>query len=548
MTAPWLSVVMPVYNGEAHIEAALASLVREDVDAIECIVVDDGSTDRSIEIASTFADRLSLTVIAGPRRGNWVAATNEGLRRVSLDHVCFLHQDDVWLPGRVAHMRELVDLYPSASLWVQSARFLDSAGRDIGRWGLPLTGARGSVSSAEAVRRLLIQNFLCIAAPVFRTADASHDGGLDENLWYTADWDLWLRLASRGEVAYDTDAGVAFRVHAGSQTSTRTADADDMRDQLCRVLRRHIVEWREDGPGDAGQVERMAGISIDLNVAVAAASHGDRSLLRSALRSTMQLPPRALRELLRSSRLADRLSARMRVQARQTLRRRSSIDEPGPRSGSSDWSRWPGSSDDDGAMSSEFSTDERSYADRLVDLQTAWWKRLIPVQAPYRWNLRRLQPGFTLEVGCGLGRNLAHLDGNGVGVDHNEALVAAARARGLAAYTPTEFMESGFARPERFDALLASHLVEHLEPEEAFGLLRTYLPFVRPGGQVIVLTPQERGFAADPTHTWFAAFEEVRQLLVDLDLEVERSYSFPLPRRFGRVFVYNEFVSIATRR
>lgn len=199
-------------------------------------------------------------------------------------------------------------------------------------------------------------------------------------------------------------------------------------------------------------------------------------------------------------------------------------------------------------MSSEFSTNGRPYANRLVDLQTAWWKRLIPVQAPYRWNLRRLRPGFILEVGCGLGRNLGHLDGLGVGVDHNEELVAAARARGFSAYTPAEFMESEFACVGRFDALLASHLVEHLEPAEASALLRTYLPFVRRGGQVIVFTPQERGFGADPTHVWFAAFEEVRSLFVDLDLEAGRSYSFPLPRRFGRAFVYNEFVSIAIKR
>ena len=52
------------------------------------------------------------------------------------------------------------------------------------------------------------------------------------------------------------------------------------------------------------------------------------------------------------------------------------------------------------------STETAAYRDRLVNLSGAWWKRLVPVQAPYRFNVRRLCPGLTLEIGCGIGRNL----------------------------------------------------------------------------------------------------------------------------------------------
>src|SRR5207247_11057189 len=73
------------------------------------------------------------------------------------------------------------------------------------------------------------------------------------------------------------------------------------------------------------------------------------------------------------------------------------------------------------------------YADRLIGLQMARWKRWLDVQAPFRWNLRRLDPGFTLDIGCGIGRNLLHLRGHSVGVDTNEHCVRTARARGLVA-------------------------------------------------------------------------------------------------------------------
>jgi 2-polyprenyl-3-methyl-5-hydroxy-6-metoxy-1,4-benzoquinol methylase len=190
-------------------------------------------------------------------------------------------------------------------------------------------------------------------------------------------------------------------------------------------------------------------------------------------------------------------------------------------------------------------TDAPDYAERLKHLEQARWKQWLDVQAPYRWNIRRLDLGRTLDVGCGLGRNLAHLGGDGVGVDHNAASVAVARERGLVAYTSDEFLTGAHAREGSFDSLLAAHVVEHMAEDDAVGLLRTYLPFVRKGGKVVLITPQERGYATDATHVRFCGFAEVAALCETLGLTVARQYSFPFPRPAGRVFPYNEFVTLA---
>lgn len=190
-------------------------------------------------------------------------------------------------------------------------------------------------------------------------------------------------------------------------------------------------------------------------------------------------------------------------------------------------------------------TDAPDYAARLQGLEQARWKRWLDVQAPYRWNIRRLGLGRTLDVGCGLGRNLGHLHGSGVGVDHNAASVAVARQRGLQAYTPEEFLAGPHARPGSFDSLLAAHVVEHMTEPAALDLLRTYLPFVRPGGKIVLITPQERGYTTDATHVRFCGFPEVAGLCAALGLTMARQYSFPFPRIAGRVFPYNEFVTLA---
>ncbi len=192
-------------------------------------------------------------------------------------------------------------------------------------------------------------------------------------------------------------------------------------------------------------------------------------------------------------------------------------------------------------------TDAPDYAERLQTLEQARWKQWLDVQAPYRWNIRRLALGRTLDVGCGLGRNLTHLGGTGVGVDHNAAAVEVARSRGLEAFTVDEFLAGPHARPDAFDSLLAAHVVEHMTEPDALALLRSYLPFVRPGGKVVLITPQERGYATDATHVRFCGFAEVAGLCAAAGLTVVRQYSFPFPRLLGRVFPYNEFVTLARR-
>src|SRR6476619_8213897 len=82
------------------------------------------------------------------------------------------------------------------------------------------------------------------------------------------------------------------------------------------------------------------------------------------------------------------------------------------------------------------------YTRRLEDRSGVWWKRLLNVQAPYQWNLRRQDLGRTLDIGCGIGRNLPSLPPGSLGVDHNATSVATARARGLHAMTTDEFFAS----------------------------------------------------------------------------------------------------------
>ena len=190
------------------------------------------------------------------------------------------------------------------------------------------------------------------------------------------------------------------------------------------------------------------------------------------------------------------------------------------------------------------SSTDASYTRRLQRLSGRRWKRLVP--NPYRWNVRRLATGRVLDVGCGIGRCLDFIRPLGVGVDPNQTAIAVCREKGHEAYTPDEFAAQNSSEAGvHFDTLLCSHVLEHMDESTGTALLQSYLPYIRSGGRLVLITPQERGQRSDPTHVRLMDAAALTKLAKLCGLQIERISSFPLPRPFGRWFVYNETVTIA---
>jgi 2-polyprenyl-3-methyl-5-hydroxy-6-metoxy-1,4-benzoquinol methylase len=194
------------------------------------------------------------------------------------------------------------------------------------------------------------------------------------------------------------------------------------------------------------------------------------------------------------------------------------------------------------------STEGLDYTNRLINKRNPLWKKLlskyVDLQLPYRWNLKRLNSGLTLEIGCGIGRNLTTLQNLGVGIDHNVHSVEVSRSLGLIAFTPSEFKASSFNKPNTFDSLLLSHVAEHMTLAEVIEVLNEYLGLLKPNGILIIITPQEVGYGSDSTHIEFMNFQKLRYIYSEINFRVIKEYSFPFPRFFGNLFIYNEFVSV----
>jgi hypothetical protein len=309
-----LSVVMPTCNGERYVAAALESLLGQRDQGVELIVVDDGSTDDTVALVERLTLGTPTRLLRPGRLGNWVAASNLGLREARGEWCCFLHQDDLWLPGRLARLRAELPQARGALL-LHHARFVGPDDAPLGDWTCPLPA--GDVSPEAFTERLLVQNFIAMPSPAFRREAALRDGGLDERLWFSADWDLWLRLGAAGPVRFLPEALAAFRIHPESQTLAHPIGEGEWEAQLASVLERHLARWPVTG-ARRRRVERAAWASVAVNSTLAGAARGlPVAWSRTALQ-LLGLGPLGWHRYLRDSRLAERVGARLRLRRGST--------------------------------------------------------------------------------------------------------------------------------------------------------------------------------------------------------------------------------------
>ena len=174
--------------------------------------------------------------------------------------------------------------------------------------------------SSFVTERLLVQNFISVLGTVFPRQLALEAGRLDERLWYSADWDLWLRLVRKGTTLYVPRILGAFRVHSRAITATRTEKSDEFRWQLETVLERHLPAVKEDRP-TRRMVEAAARFSVEVNVALAALLHRRPAHLRRLVQRSLRLPPAAWRRYLRDSRILERVGSRLRARLGLRVRR-----------------------------------------------------------------------------------------------------------------------------------------------------------------------------------------------------------------------------------
>jgi glycosyltransferase involved in cell wall biosynthesis len=314
MAAPWLSVLMPCFNGERFIRQTFESVLAQNESDYECVVVDGGSTDGSLDIVSEYARVMPIRLFHRADLPDWMAKTNFALEVATGQYVSMLHTDDVWLPGRYRAVRQLATRHPEAVLILHASQFIDARGRPVGHWQCPLPRDLAPIPGEKLLEHLLVQNFVGIPTPTIKHSVALELGGIDRSLWYTGDWDFYLKLCGRGPALYIPTPLAAFRIHASSLTVTGSRDLRGFLGQMDRVVARHAD--RLPAGSRRREVEAAALLSNQVNCLIAGALHGSLARQTWALREFVtrlaRCPLGGLHRYLRDARLHERILARVR--------------------------------------------------------------------------------------------------------------------------------------------------------------------------------------------------------------------------------------------
>jgi glycosyltransferase involved in cell wall biosynthesis len=304
----WLSVVVPSHNGERWLAVALESVLAQADPGIEVIVVDSSDTAESLQIAQCFAGGLDLKIHRRPELRSWMEKTNFGVGIAQAGWICMLHQDDLWLPGRCSEIKRWLAEQSDAVMHLHDAFIIDDAGKRLGTWRCPLPPGERPVAPGLMLERLLVQEFIAIPTPTIRRDAYLRVGGLDEELWQTADWDLYLKLLFAGAVYYHRQPLACFRIHENSLTMAISRDGN-YREQLETVLDRHIGKLDRGGE----ETRRLAKVSIEMNVALAAALNGKPGEMAGPLGALLALGPRGMLRYIYYSRIVERAYPRLRA-------------------------------------------------------------------------------------------------------------------------------------------------------------------------------------------------------------------------------------------
>ncbi len=204
---PLVSVIVPCYNGAAFLEETLRSALAQSYAEVEVVVVDDGSTDSSPEIARRFPVRY----IRQPNRG-LCEARNAGIRESKGDYLVFLDADDRLKPGAIeAGLRALAQR-PDCAMAVGDHMFITADGGY-------LASSTKECSTHSHYEALLKSNFIeMIASVLFRRSIFDEVGGFDATLRVAEDYELYLRIARALPICCHAAIVAEYRKH-GTNTS-----------------------------------------------------------------------------------------------------------------------------------------------------------------------------------------------------------------------------------------------------------------------------------------------------------------------------------------
>lgn len=229
---PTIDVIVPCYNYGRFLRSCVDSVLSQRGCEVRILIIDDASTDDSLAIARSLAERDGrIQVVAHEKNRGHIATYNEGIEWLSADYMLLLSSDDMLAPGAFARALALMEADRSIGfVYGTSVRFTVQA--DIGAAVQRIARAGESAPSVDQgialVRRFCADpvNRIETATAVVRTSLQKRVGGYRPEIPHSGDMEMWLRLAAHGKVGFVPAVQAFTRIHANNMHFSYKANRD----------------------------------------------------------------------------------------------------------------------------------------------------------------------------------------------------------------------------------------------------------------------------------------------------------------------------------
>lgn len=218
-----ISIITPSYNMGHFIEQTIQSILSQNYEPLEYIVMDGGSTDGTLDILRKYEDRL--TWYSEPDKGQ-ADAINKGFRRAKGDVLGWLNADDIQFPGALHTVAEYFEKHPEAQFIYGNAHAMDGDGVD--------QGIRTHVQACNFETLLGFGDFIVQPAAFWRSELWRETGELNAKWRYVLDYEFWIRAAQNHELHYIPQALASERIYSEAKTFSGGIERIDELDEMPR--------------------------------------------------------------------------------------------------------------------------------------------------------------------------------------------------------------------------------------------------------------------------------------------------------------------------
>jgi len=291
---PLVSVVMPLYNCEQFVRAAIDSILSQTFTDFEFLIIDDGSTDNSLSIARSYTDSR-VQVLAEPHEG-LVATLNRGLSVATGKYIARMDADDISSPRRLVQQIAVLESCDDIVLVGCCARCINIEGEPVGNYVVPDLGGK------ELVVALCASNQFVHGSIIMRTQAVLAVGSYRDAFLTAEDYDLWLRLGEIGRLAHLPAFLYQLRVHSQSKS---VLEGDRRRRACVAQARQYALQRHLYGHDDLDYTTPFSGAALPVQPSLSMVTliewaqiclwQGEIQLGINALRRALSTPTNGVR-------------------------------------------------------------------------------------------------------------------------------------------------------------------------------------------------------------------------------------------------------------